>query len=127
MRVSRQKAVARDVRVNRSYESNPKLQPQYAEISASVAEADPILATLNHELCLDTFARRRTISKAYWQIAAGSAGRNYADLFVKFGMAFVGGQKEIKTMAEISLGDIVLLKGGRSKIYAVGEVVRERR
>jgi hypothetical protein len=63
------------------------------------------------------------MSKAYWQIAAGSAGRNYADLFVKFGMAFVGGQKEIKTMAEVSLGDLVLLKSGRSKICAVGEVV----
>ena len=63
------------------------------------------------------------MSKTYWQIAAGSTGRNYAELFVKFGMAFVGGQKEIRSMAEVSVGDIVLLKIGLSKIYAVGEVV----
>jgi hypothetical protein len=63
------------------------------------------------------------MTKTYWQIAAGSLGRSYADLFLKFGMAFVGGQKEIATMAELSVGDIVLLKLGLSKIYAVGEVV----
>ncbi len=63
------------------------------------------------------------MSKRYWQIAAGSIGRNYADLFIKFGMAFVGGQKEIETMAKVSIGDIIILKIGLSKIYAVGEVI----
>jgi len=63
------------------------------------------------------------MSKTYWQIAAGSAGRSYADLFVKFGMAFVGGQKDIEMMTKVNIGDIVLLKIGLSKVYAVGEVV----
>lgn len=66
------------------------------------------------------------MQKTYWQIAAGSAGRSYAELFVKFGMAFVGGQKEIETMAEVSIGDIVLLKIGLSKVYAVGEIVERK-
>ena len=64
-----------------------------------------------------------TMTKTYWQIAAGSLGRNYAGLFLKFGMAFVGGAKEVSTMAEVSVGDVVLLKIGRSKVFAVGEVV----
>jgi hypothetical protein len=63
------------------------------------------------------------VFKTYWQVAAGSLGRSYAELFLKFGMAFVGGQKDTATMATVSIGDIVLLKIGRSKIYAVGEVV----
>lgn len=63
------------------------------------------------------------MSKTYWQVAAGSIGRNYADLFLKFGMAFVGGENKIKTMAEVSIGDILLLKRGVSKVIAVGEVV----
>ena len=63
------------------------------------------------------------MGKTYWQIAAGAVGRNYADLFLKFGMAFVGGQKQIATMIDISVGDIILLKIGRSKVIAVGEVV----
>jgi hypothetical protein len=33
--------------------------------------------------------------KNYWQIAAGSAGRDYSDIFLKFGMAFVGGETQI--------------------------------
>jgi len=40
------------------------------------------------------------MSKTYWQVAAGSIGRNYADLFLKFGMAFVGGENQVKTMAQ---------------------------
>ena len=63
------------------------------------------------------------MSKTYWQVAAGSIGRNYADLFLKFGMAFVGGENQVKTMAKVSIGDILLLKRGVSKVIAVGEVV----
>jgi len=38
------------VRVNRTYEPNPKLQPQYAEKAAFFAEVYPTLATLNRKL-----------------------------------------------------------------------------
>jgi len=63
------------------------------------------------------------MGKTYWQIAAGSAGRKYADLFLKFGMAFVGGKKQIETMDEVSAGDVILLKLGVSKVIAAGEIV----
>ena len=43
-------AVARAVRVNRTYEPNPKLQPQYAEKAAIYADVYPTLAALNHRM-----------------------------------------------------------------------------
>ena len=52
----------------------------------------------------------------YWAIAAGSEGRAYSDLFLKFGMAFVGDE----TMKQVEEEDIVILKSG-TKILAVGE------
>jgi hypothetical protein len=61
--------------------------------------------------------------KKYWQIAAGSSGRDYSDQFIRFGMAFVGGENACATMADVSPGDIVILKRGKSQIHAVGEVV----
>jgi len=61
--------------------------------------------------------------KNYWQIAAGSAGRDYSDIFLKFGMAFVGGETQITTMNEVNLGDIVVLKRGIQEILAAGVVV----
>ena len=63
------------------------------------------------------------MAKTYWQVAAGSSGRSYEELFLKFGMAFVGGEKEIAAMDGVSVGDVVLLRIGRSKICAVGQVV----
>ena len=45
----------------------------------------------------------------YWQIAAGSAGRDYSNLFLKFGMAFVGGETPIATMKEVDAGDVIVL------------------
>jgi hypothetical protein len=59
----------------------------------------------------------------YWQIAAGSFGRDYGDQFVRFGMAFVGGDTQVKAMDEVAIGDRILLKRGRSEILAAGEVV----
>jgi len=59
----------------------------------------------------------------YWQIAAGSFGREYADCFLRFGMAFVGGKRQIETMDKVALGDRVILKRGVSRIAAVGQVV----
>ena len=60
----------------------------------------------------------------YWQIACGSDQRDYADAFIRFGMAFVGGDKQIATMAYVKAGDRVLMKRGMSKIVAAGEVVK---
>jgi hypothetical protein len=62
----------------------------------------------------------------YWQIAAGSAGREYSNSFLKYGMAFVGGPKQIATMNEVDPGDIVILKQGTGKILAAGEVVQRK-
>lgn len=59
----------------------------------------------------------------YWQIAAGSEGRDYTDDFLRFGMAFVGGDVQCKTMATVEVGDCVLLKRGRSELVAAGRVV----
>jgi len=60
---------------------------------------------------------------SYWQIAAGSSGRDYSNIFLKFGMAFVGGETQIATMSEVNIGDIVFLKQGTQKILAAGKVV----
>ena len=63
------------------------------------------------------------MSKTYWQVAAGSYGRNYSDYFIKYGMAFVGGGVQIATMREVKKGDIVAIKNGLHQIIAAGEVV----
>jgi hypothetical protein len=64
------------------------------------------------------------MAKTYWQIAAGSSGqaRSYSDAFIKYGIAFVGGDN-IRTMKEVRTGDIVAIKAGLSQIIAAGEVV----
>ena len=61
---------------------------------------------------------------AYWQIAAGSVGRDYSDYFLKFGMAFVGGETQLATMNEVDVGDIVVLKKGTKRILAAGTIVQ---
>lgn len=38
-------------------------------------------------------------------------------------MAFVGGDKQLKTMDSLEVDDRIILKRGKSKIVAVGEVV----
>lgn len=63
------------------------------------------------------------MSRMYWQVAGGSAGRSYEDYFIKFGMAFVGGDVQIATMNEVEKGDIVVIKKGLYQIVAAGEVV----
>jgi hypothetical protein len=60
---------------------------------------------------------------AYWQIAAGSVGRDYSDRFIRHGLAFVGGDEYISRMTQVRPGDIVVLKRGLGQILAVGEVV----
>jgi Type I restriction enzyme R protein N terminus (HSDR_N) len=59
----------------------------------------------------------------YWQIAAGSEGRDYAADFLRFGMAFVGGEVQCRTMAKVKVGDCVLLKQGKTQMVAAGLVV----
>ena len=56
----------------------------------------------------------------YWQIAAGSQGRDYSEYFIRFGMAFVGGKEKADLMSEVKIGDRVLLKSGLSKLVAAG-------
>jgi hypothetical protein len=67
--------------------------------------------------------RTLSLARQYWQVAAGSAGRDYSNRFIRFGMAFVGGESHVATMGQVALGDVMLLKAGLSKILAVGEVV----
>ncbi len=57
----------------------------------------------------------------YWQIAAGYQGRRYGELFLKYGMAFIGDKTR---MDKVSVGDILVLKDGKTAIRAVGEVQR---
>ena len=59
----------------------------------------------------------------YWQVAAGSDRRDYTADFLKYGMAFVGGTKQIATMLQVSLGDRMILKRGMTQIVAAGIVV----
>lgn len=59
----------------------------------------------------------------YWQVAAGSKGRDYSKYFLKYGMAFVGGKDNEATMNEIETGDVVLLKRGLYEVIATGRVV----
>ena len=58
-----------------------------------------------------------------WQIAAGSEQREYIDHFLKRGLAFVGGAKQIATLTKVQVGDILVLKHGISKVKAIGTVV----
>jgi hypothetical protein len=59
----------------------------------------------------------------YWQIAAGDEGRNYAAYFLDHGMAFVGGDRNIRRIPSLKAGDKLLLKRGTGAIIAVGEVI----
>jgi len=65
----------------------------------------------------------RSRSHQYWQIAAGSLGRDYTDAFLNYGMAFVGGEQQVARMSQVEQGDIILLKQGIRGIVAVGQVV----
>lgn len=59
----------------------------------------------------------------YWQIAAGSVGRDYTSDFLRYGMAFVGGERPCEAMGTVEIGDVVLLKRGLSELVAAGRVV----
>ncbi len=59
----------------------------------------------------------------YWAIAAGSGskGRDYSNLFLRFGMAFFG--SGANRYDEIKVGDTVILRRGTKEIVAAGRVV----
>lgn len=59
----------------------------------------------------------------YWQVAAGSDGRNYFEYFLRYGIAFVGGAKPIATIKRVKKDDIIILKKGMSEVLAVGIAV----
>lgn len=61
----------------------------------------------------------------YWQITAGSGGRNYSKYFLKYGIAFVGGKVNEARMKKIKKGDIVVLKEVGKEMKAAGKVVGE--
>lgn len=60
---------------------------------------------------------------AVWVVSAGSSGREYADQFYQFGMAFVGGDAQRAAMARVKAGDTILLKRGVTEFLAAGKVV----
>lgn len=59
----------------------------------------------------------------YWQIASGSNGRDYSNIFLRYGIACAGGETPISRMSQVKVGDRVILKRGMREILAVGEVV----
>ncbi|MFH1321830.1 MAG: type I restriction enzyme HsdR N-terminal domain-containing protein [Bacteroidota bacterium] len=63
------------------------------------------------------------MTKTYWQVMAGSYGREYSKYFLKYGIAFVGGIKQEAEILKTKVGDIIVLKKGRSEIIAAGEIV----
>src|SRR3989442_15575694 len=58
-----------------------------------------------------------------WIVSAGDRGRDYADYFFRFGMAFDGDDQQRESMKQVAAGDTILLKKGLSEILAAGEVV----
>ncbi len=66
--------------------------------------------------------REISLPANYWQVAAGSQGRDYAETFLSTGMAFVGGETPEATMEKVDQRDVLVLKRGQ-EIVAVGEVV----
>ena len=62
----------------------------------------------------------------YWQVAAGSFGRDYTEYFLKFGMAFVGGETPIANLMQVEVGDVIILKKGMSQIIAIGKIVERK-
>jgi hypothetical protein len=59
----------------------------------------------------------------YWQIGCGAHSRDYADHFLRYGLAFAGGEAKIRVMEKIQANDRILMKRGMSEVVAVGEVV----
>jgi len=64
----------------------------------------------------------------YWQMAAGFEDRGYWEYFYKYGVACVGGKKNIaRFLTDIAKDDILILKEGNKAIRAVGKVLSKPR
>jgi len=59
----------------------------------------------------------------HWQIAAGADSRVYTNDFLRYGLAFVGGTKNIARLQRVRKGDRLILKRGKREIVAVGVAV----
>ena len=62
-------------------------------------------------------------SVKHWQIAAGADSRVYTNDFLRYGLAFVGGTKNIARLQRVRKGDRLILKRGKREIVAVGVAV----
>jgi len=62
---------------------------------------------------------------SYWQVAAGSDQRDYSSYFLRFGLAFVGGDNQIATLRGLAPNDRVILKRGLQEVVAAGIVVKQ--
>lgn len=60
----------------------------------------------------------------FWQVAAGSQGRDYSDIFLKHGIACIGDPVHEGTIQRVALDDIMVLKMGQSEIKAAGKIVK---
>lgn len=75
----------------------------------------------------------------YWQIGSGDSTRDYSDVFFDFGVAIVGpgnnghylenndkydeaSSKKIEPLFSMKMGDRIVLRKGRQRILAVGEI-----
>ncbi len=59
----------------------------------------------------------------HWQIAAGSDSRDYSHDFLRYGLAFVGGGKNVARLQRVRKGDRLILKRGKREVVAVGVAV----
>jgi hypothetical protein len=59
-----------------------------------------------------------------WQVAAGSEGRKYGEIFLKFGIMAIGGsdsERSVQSFQRVKADDVVILREGK-KVLAVGKV-----
>lgn len=59
----------------------------------------------------------------HWQIAAGADSQDYTHDFLRFGLAFVGGTKNVARLQRVKKGDRLILKQGKREVVAVGVAV----
>ena len=63
------------------------------------------------------------MTRNYWQVSAGGGGRDYKDAFIRHGIAFAGDEPHESIIQRVKPGDVVILRGGMTKVLAAGEVV----
>jgi len=60
------------------------------------------------------------VGKIIWQIGSGDDTRPYDDICLKFGIAIDG-----NSLLQVKKGNFIILRRGKKKILAVGEVIKE--